>query len=81
MTWNYRVVKKRLSDGTETFGIHEVYYDADGKVNAYTEVTMAAYGETLEEFREDIKRHLEALERPVLTQDDLESVVRNQEDS
>ena len=31
MSWNYRIV--RYSDGSG-FGLHEVYYDADGKPEA-----------------------------------------------
>ena len=33
MSWNYRIVKYR--DGS--FGLHEVYYDADGKPRSMTE--------------------------------------------
>lgn len=34
MSWNYRVVKYANNEG---FGLHEVYYDAKGKIDGWTE--------------------------------------------
>jgi hypothetical protein len=70
MTWNYRVVKHTDSEGITHFGIHEVYYDKDGRPSMYTESAMAPYGETLEELAEDLERMREALIKPVLTDED-----------
>jgi hypothetical protein len=33
MTWNYRIIKYRDSNG---FGLHEVYYDEKGRPSAMT---------------------------------------------
>lgn len=64
--WNYRVMK----DG-ELFGIHEVYYDEDGKPEAYTNGPVAAAGDTVEELKEDLKMQLAALEAPVVRKEDI----------
>ncbi len=40
MSWNYRVVRKVYTQDNatyDTFGIHEVYYDADGEPSSCTE--------------------------------------------
>ena len=36
MSWNYRVIK-RVIGGEDAYGIHEVYYAADGTIRAWTE--------------------------------------------
>ena len=67
-TWNYRVIKKELSGEfgyTDTlYAIHEVHYK-DGKAVAYSSEPINPMGETPEELREDLKRMLMALERPI----------------
>ncbi len=67
-TWNYRVMKREL---TGEFGytdieytIHEVHY-TDGKAVGYSTDPMYPMGDTPEELREDLKRMLMALERPL----------------
>ena len=60
MTWNYRVVNKNGN-----FGIYEVYYDENGKANAWSQDPMDPYGESLEELKADLKRMMMALERPL----------------
>jgi hypothetical protein len=68
--WDYRVVKKTnvcdLDGNYVGFGIHEVYYDADGVPTMCTEDTVEPWGETLEELESDMKRYFEALQKPVL---------------
>lgn len=66
-TWNYRVIKKELSgefESTVQYAIHEVHYK-DGKAVAYTSDPISPLGETPEELREDLKRMMMALERPL----------------
>ena len=70
MSWNHRVVKYTDGDGTTHFGIHEVYYDSDGRPSMYTESAMAPYGETLEELAQDLERMRGALVKPVLSDAD-----------
>ncbi|GAB6422700.1 hypothetical protein bcgnr5372_26180 [Bacillus luti] len=35
MAWNYRVVKKKLTEDEDTFDVCEVYYDDKGKPTSY----------------------------------------------
>jgi len=74
--WNYRVVRKAYppgADGTieHVLGIHEVYYDDDGKPEMVTENRMDAHGETLDELRTDLRWMMEALDKPVLEYDEI----------
>ena len=70
MKWDYRVVKRTNAstdgDSYTGFGIHEVYYDAEGVPTMCTEDTVEPWGETLEELESDMKRYFEALQKPVL---------------
>jgi hypothetical protein len=67
-TWNYRVMRRELTSDlgfTDVkYSIHEVHYK-DGKAVAYSSEPMNPMGDTLEELREDLKRMLMALERPI----------------
>ena len=69
--WNYRVVEK---DGF--YGIHEAYYD-DDKPTSITQNEMSPHGETLDELKDDVKKHLEALDKPILHYEDFESGQRS----
>ena len=62
MSWNYRVVR----DEHGSFGIHEAYYDGDGRVRAVTVAPIELHDETLEELRVSYERIGEALRKPVL---------------
>ena len=70
MSWNYRVVSYTDVEGETHLGIHEVYYDKDGRPSMYTESAMAPYGETLEELTKDLEHMRVALTKPVLTEED-----------
>lgn len=66
MTWNYRVFQ-HTQDGVDSFEVHEVYYDEEGRPHSYMESASQPFGETPEELRADLLYMLEALEKPVLT--------------
>lgn len=74
MTWNYRVIKSVYDvvgqPDEVTYGIHEVYYDEDGKPTSCTAEPVSLYGETLEELQEEAARFVQACTLPVLTEDD-----------
>lgn len=61
--WNYRIFE--YSDGT--LGIHETYYDKDGKVNGWTLLPLFTGDsvkellEVLEMIKKDIKRFPKSL--------------------
>ncbi len=56
---------RRVEDGDNLFGIHEVYYDPKFGTDTWTG-NCSPGGETLEELKSDLKLMLEALDRPVL---------------
>ena len=69
MTWNYRVMRYGVLEqqtARHTHGIHEVYYDDDGKVNAWTDrpVSLTAFG--LDDLRWRAEEILKAFDEPVL---------------
>lgn len=70
MSWNYRVMKRKHklpSGGTEDeFGIYEVYYNNKGKVDGWTEDSVAPHGETLEELKKAFDLYKGALDKPAL---------------
>lgn len=73
-TWNHRVVRRvyRHDDGTtsESFMVHEVYYDEDGRPTSCTADGVEPYGETLEELVDDLERFRRAAELPTLEYSD-----------
>lgn len=73
MTWNHRLVRRTYPDAAQGvwFGIHEAYYDDDGKIYAITEEPVAPCGEAVEELREEISRMARALSAPVVIYEDV----------
>ncbi len=64
--WNYRIVKKE-----NVYGIHEAFYDSDGKIEAITENAVNPHGETKDDLIEDLDLMLRAVFKDVI---DYESV-------
>ena len=75
MSWNYRVIKKIIGS-EESFQIHEVYYNDDGTIKAWTENSIIPTGETLEELKKDFLMQLRGLDEPILDYDELEKSVK-----
>lgn len=73
--WNHRVIRKEQTDVAGqtwvSFGIHEVYYNDKNEPVACTENAVDPHGETLEELQEVMQWFAQALEKPVLTFDDI----------
>lgn len=66
MSWNYRIVK--YSDGSG-FGLHEVYYDSEGKEKAMTDKPAGFVGDTPEEIKDVLAMAAsDASKRPVFEQ-------------
>jgi len=40
MSWNYRIIKHKRIDGGTYHALHEVYYDAVGKPEKYTDAPV-----------------------------------------
>ena len=79
MTWNHRVIKEILKDGSEWFSIREVYYNDDGSIYAYTQEPIDIAGESLDELREYLQWCLSCLEAPVLEDGKVEFVHQDDE--
>ncbi len=73
MNWNYRVIRKELGNSI-TFQIHEVYYNDDGSINAWTEQPVLPLGESCGELREDIRFFLSAFRKDVLKHQQVDGV-------
>ena len=71
MTWNYRVVKRKIL-GEGVYEIREVHYDGTGEVDAWIADAIDPGGLTKGELRRDLELMLEALDRPALNLDKLE---------
>jgi len=78
--WNYRIVRKKiLCQGSNSheehwmysYGIHEAYYDLNGKVGAITDEPEELWGDTIEELRHSWMGMVEAFGLPVLDYDDI----------
>ena len=73
MTWNYRVMRIVTADEV-SHGVHEVYYDEQGRPKMYSSEPCPIYGETLEDLTSEIRRFEAALKLPVLTPEDFVSI-------
>jgi hypothetical protein len=70
MSWSYRIIKYADDDG---YGLHEVYYDANGEVTGWTE-DPSVVGDTVKELIESLKMmRICARHRPVFEEAELEA--------
>lgn len=79
MYWNYRIFKVLEDYGDKhksfSYSIHEVYYDDDGTISAWTEREISPYGETFDEISKNIEMMASSLSKPVLFLDRLSGQV------
>lgn len=66
--WNYRVLEKGSED-YKYYEIHEVYYDADGKIIAWTENPVDLYIEAVSDINFLMKRFKKAAKKTILRKD------------
>lgn len=66
MTWNYRIMKKKNSEGSFDFGIYEVYYDENGKVSSWTQESMTPVCSSSDDLEYEIKVMMEAFKKETL---------------
>jgi len=71
MSWNYRVVIKRDDSNNEHYGIHEVYYDDEGRSCDCTTTPCDPYGDTLQDLKDSVVQMLGAFLEPTLEYDDI----------
>jgi len=70
MTWNYRIIEHKNTDGSLWFAIHEVYYDEAGTPKSCSEEPCFAHGEDIETLITDMQYITKALNKPVLRYSD-----------
>lgn len=75
MSWNYRVIKHTYKDYPEDtiLCIHEVYYDENANITAFSENPVYPRGETTEELSKDLENYKKALNKPVLDLEELKA--------
>ena len=66
MSWNYRVMRKEISNGQFEYGIYEVYYDENGEIKNYTENSLTPVCETKSDLEYEIKMMTKAFEKNTL---------------
>lgn len=75
MSWNHRVVKRTWkNEGREDdhmYGVHEAYYDENGKVFMITDNPTAPSGDNMEDLKENLEHMVKALEHPILDYDNI----------
>ena len=70
--WNNRIIKHE-KNGTIWYGVHEVFYNKDGSIYAYTEDAITIIGETEEETIEQVEQILRDIkDTPVLVASEIE---------
>jgi hypothetical protein len=67
MSWNYRIVR----NGDE-YGIHEVYYDAQGTPHSLSEKSVVPVAGSPDDLRERLEMVLRAFQDDVLSYESLE---------
>jgi len=65
MSWNYRILRHVYDDGSESFAIHEVYYEGD-KPTSCTQNPTSLLDETLDDLKGSVNLICKALDQPVL---------------
>ena len=73
MTWNHRIMKTEHQESADTwvdiYGMHEVYYDDEGKPDMYTTEPMFVW-ESESEFDWLMAQFIAASLKDVLTEED-----------
>jgi len=73
--WKYAVVKRKYEHET-SYEIHELYFNEDNSLHAFTENGVAPYGETKEELFETLMMMLnDCVDKEVYDYDELSKQV------
>jgi hypothetical protein len=59
-------MKRVFENGDSEYGIHEVYYDNNDKVKAWTENAIAPTGDDIKELKQTLERMALAAKKPIL---------------
>lgn len=66
MNWNYRIMKRKISESEYVFGIFEVYYNEDGSVKGYYENSMTPVVDSPEGLKHELEIMLQAFDNEIL---------------
>lgn len=66
MSWNYRVMKRKISDSEFEYGIHEVYYKDTGEIEGYTQNSLVPTFHTLEGLKSELETILKAFDLEII---------------
>jgi len=83
MTWDHRIIKRTYPDAADTpvlYGIHEVYYNADGTIWSYTKEPVQMQEECVDDLYQSLKWMMKCLDKEILVYDEIETVDYNCED-
>lgn len=72
MSWNHRVVKKTLEDGSVEYSIRETFYNEEGVIYAYGENPVSLSCESIEDLSQYIEWCLKAIGEPLLIDGEVE---------
>ena len=78
MTWNHRIIRRKHEDGEYTYAIHEVHYNKEGEIFAWTEEPVSLSSENILTLMQEWKNILEAFTQPLLDENQLESQVKEE---
>ena len=73
MTWNHRITRETLEDGTHLFALREVFYEGE-QVVSWTQEPIAAVGETFLECADTLAKMNRAVTLGVLDLETRETV-------
>lgn len=84
MSWNYRVVH-RTDDingiEIESYALHEVYYDADGRISMWSENPAKLVGFSPSELLVSLTKMRWAFAKPVIEQSELDALLEAREEA
>lgn len=68
MSWNYRVMKREISEGEFEYGIYEVYYNENGKVISYIKDSLTPTCDSADALKYKLQnRMMKAFDEDTLT--------------
>ncbi len=66
MCWNYRVMKKKNSEGDFEYGIYEVYYDEIGNISMWTQEPLTPVCSSSDDLKYEMEIMMEAFRKDIL---------------
>ena len=66
MSWNYRIMKREVSQNEFEFGIYEVFYNEDGTIKGYTQDSLVPVVDSIHGLKQELGVMLKAFDKDVL---------------